>query len=112
MRPMSREVLARDAAAKLTASGMPAGTCSSRGRLWALLERTHRRASRPAEAHEVIVTIREEFCGQCPARLACHNLATTSKYTGLAAGAAYEVGERQSSTWTVPRAGRSRARAS
>ncbi|MGL5824987.1 MAG: hypothetical protein ACRCYU_09250 [Nocardioides sp.] len=106
MRPMSREVLARDAAVKLTAAEMPNGACTRRGRLWSVLERAHRRATQPEEARDVITAIREEFCGNCPARLACHQLAVTGEYTGLAAGAAYENGERQDATWTAPKAGR------
>lgn len=101
MRPMSAQTLARDAAAKMAASNMPNGDCHRRGRLWGILERAHRAARRPDEARNVIVTIREEFCGDCPARLACHQLASDGRYTGLAAGAAYEKGVRKEATWTV-----------
>ena len=104
---MSRTALARDAVVKMTVSEMPNGACTRRGRLWSVLERAHRRASGPDEAREVITAVREEFCGGCPARLACHNLASVGQYTGLAAGAAYENGVRQDATWTAPKAGRS-----
>lgn len=101
MRPMSTQTLAREAAVKLAASTMPDGGCTRRARLWSVLERAHRAARRPEDAAEVIGAIREEFCGECPARLACHQLAADGDYTGLAAGAAYEKGERKKSTWTV-----------
>jgi hypothetical protein len=103
---MSREVLARDAAVKMAAAGMPNAACTRRGRLWSVLERAHRRASTPEEAKEVIAAIREEFCGGCHALVGCHQLARVGEYTGLAAGAAYENGERQEPTWTAPKAGR------
>jgi hypothetical protein len=105
---MSREVLARDAAVKMAAAGMPNGACTRRGRLWSVLERAHRRASTPDEAKDVIAAIREEFCGGCHALVGCHHLAQVGEYTGLAAGAAYENGERQDATWTAPKAGRAR----
>jgi hypothetical protein len=100
--------LARDAAVKMTAAGLPSGACTRRGRLWSVLERAHRRAASPDDAKEVITAIREEFCGGCPALLGCHQLAQVGEYTGLAAGAAYENGERQEPTWTAPKAGRAR----
>ncbi|MCM0621789.1 hypothetical protein [Nocardioides bruguierae] len=108
MRPISREVLARNEAAKLAAAELPDGACTRRGRLWSVLERAHRRASTPEEAAQVVAAAREEFCAGCPALMACHRLAEVGTYTGLAAGAAYENGERQKDTWTAPKAGRQR----
>ncbi|MDP3889835.1 hypothetical protein [Nocardioides sp.] len=109
---MSRETLARDAAVKLTVAGLPAGACTRRGRLWSVLEKAHRRATNPAESQEVIAAIREEFCDGCPALLGCHKLATVGEYTGLAAGAAYEEGQRQEAHWTAPKPGPRRREAS
>lgn len=108
---MSNAVLARDAARKMTAAAMPQGDCVRRGRLWRALEFAHRKATAPEDAGNVIAAIQEEFCGGCPARLACHNLAQLSQYTGLAAGAAYEKGQRKEATWVAPKAGRATTRA-
>lgn len=105
MRPLSREVLARDAASRLAAASMPEGACAGQGQKWTELERQHRR-SRAAQAHDVIEEIRRDFCDGCPARTGCAQWATVQQYTGLAAGAAYEQGERQEQTWSVPRARR------
>ena len=103
---MSQAALARTAAAQLSAVGMPLGACAGRGRLWSLLERVHRRSSKPADAAEVIAVMRREFCDNCPALLACRNFAQTAGYTGLAAGTAYEDGQEQEPTWVAPRPGR------
>ncbi|MFE6508082.1 hypothetical protein ACFVBP_10465 [Nocardioides sp. NPDC057764] len=108
---MSSSVLARDAARKMTAAAMPQGDCVRRGRLWRALEFAHRKATQPEDASNVIAAIQEEYCGNCPARLACHNLAQLSQYTGLAAGAAYEKGQRKEANWVAPKAGRATTRA-
>lgn len=108
MRPISRQVLARNEAAKLAAAELPDGACTGRGRRWSALEGAHRRATTSAEAARVVETAREEFCGECPAIAGCHRLAEVGSYSGLAAGAAYENGKRQKDTWTVPKAGRQR----
>lgn len=111
MRPISREVLARDAAAKMAAIAMPVGDCAGNGKRWSQLERQHRHA-RGAAAKRVVEEVRGEFCSGCPALLACGQWAKTQEYTGLAAGAAYERGQRKESTWAVPVGGRVRKVAS
>lgn len=108
MRPMSRAVLAREEASKVAAAEMPNGPCAGRGALWGVLEMAHRRARTPDEAESVIRAVRQEFCGRCPALMRCGRLAETQQYTGLAAAAAYEEGERQAPDWVPPRAGAQR----
>ncbi len=111
MRPLSREVLARDAAARLAASSMEPGFCAGQGDRWTDLETRHRLA-RAGQARAVIEEVRREFCDGCPALQGCADWARAQEYTGLAAGAAYEEGQRQKTTWSVPRAGRGGRRAS
>jgi hypothetical protein len=108
VRPISRQVLARNEAARLAAAALPNGACVGRGRLWSVLERAHRQATTAEDAAEIVAATREEFCAGCPALLGCHRLAEVGTYTGLAAGAAYENGERQKDTWTAPKGGRQR----
>lgn len=105
MRPMSREVLAREEASKLAAAEMPDGPCAGRAALWSVLEMAHRRSRTPDEAESVIRAVRQEFCGHCPAFMRCGRLAETQQYTGLAAAAAYEEGKRKPIDWVPPRAG-------
>lgn len=111
MRPLSREVLARNAASRMVAATMPVGECVGRGAQWSELERRHRRSGQEGAA-AVIEEIRSDFCHSCPALLGCAQWASVQEYTGLAAGAAYELGQRQSVTWSVPRSGGSRRKAS
>lgn len=106
MKPKSREVLAREAAARVAAASMPPSACFGRGQLWSVLELAHRRAKTGEEATAVVAVARREFCGTCPVQMACHQLAATSEYSGLAAGAAYDSGERMEASWVVPRPGR------
>jgi hypothetical protein len=108
MRPMSREVLARDAASRVAASTMPEGRCAGQGDRWTQLEQRHRRAG-AEKAQDVIEEISRDFCHGCPARVGCAQWASVQQYTGLAAGAAYEEGERQDPVWSVPRSGRRKA---
>lgn len=105
-RPMSREVLARYEASQIAAAGMPNGTCVRRARLWSVLELAHGRARTSDEAAAVVAAVNEEFCGDCPARLGCAQLARTDRYSGLAAGAAYDDGVRRSPRWVKPKPGR------
>lgn len=102
IRPMSRKVLARAVAA-----GMPQGARCS-GRAWEQLEAQHAAAESPAEATALVALIRRSFCDGCPAFMTCARWAETERYTGLAAGGAYDKGSRQPAGWTVPRAGRQR----
>lgn len=109
---MSREVLAREAAAKAAASDLPAGPCAGHSLLWTVLERAHRQARTAEESKDVVDAARREFCSRCPALMRCGVLAETQKYTGLAAGAAYEAGVRQAPNWIAPKAGARRKAAS
>lgn len=93
MRPVSREVLARQEAAKLAAVSIPVGECAGRGNRITELEAAHRRGG-AAGALGAVSQLREEFCHGCPALLACGKWAAVQEYTGLAAGAAYLDGER------------------
>lgn len=111
MRPQSREVLARDAASRMVAATMPEGACAGQGEKWTQLEQQHRRSG-AGKAQAVVEQIRRDFCDGCPARVGCAQWASVQEYTGLAAGAAYELGERQDPAWSVPRSGRSRRKAS
>lgn len=112
MRPLSREMLAREAAARLAVSLMAEGVCSGQGKAWSGLEKQHRRARTAAEARRVVDEIRRDFCGGCPALLGCGQWAQVQQYTGLAAGAAYEAGERKEAAWMVGPPGGRRRRAS
>lgn len=113
MRPLSRDVLAREEASRLTATRLlDAGgaACEGRGSTWSELEQRHRSLRTETEARALIEEIRAEFCGGCPLRLGCAQLAQTQEYTGLAAGAAYEKGARMDASWVVrPRRRRRRA---
>ncbi len=109
VRPMSRETLARDAASRLAVSGMPDGACAGQGRTWSSLEREHRRARTEVATRAVLEEVRRDFCGNCPALLACGQWAQVQAYTGLAAGTAYEEGKRKDATWVVGPPGRRRA---
>ena len=114
MRPLSREVLARENAARLTATRLldtGGAACEGHGATWSELEQRHRTVCTEAEARELIEEIRTRFCGGCPLRLGCAQWAQTQEYTGLAAGAAYEKGTRMDASWVV-RPGRRRRRAS
>jgi hypothetical protein len=112
VRPMSREVLAREAAAKAAAQDLPPGPCAGHSLLWTVLERAHRQARTAEEAKDVVDAARREFCGRCEALMRCGVLAEIQQYTGLAAGAAYETGVRQPPTWIAPKASRARKAAS
>jgi hypothetical protein len=97
MRGVSRQVLARAAAAALVE-----GDCAGRGIWWARMEATHRAAPDPATAEAVLEEVRRQACSGCPARMACAIWAQTEKYDGIAAGSAYERGVRKPLGW-VPR---------
>jgi hypothetical protein len=108
MRPLSRETLAREAAARLAVSRLAEGGCAGQGTTWSELEQRHRRARTETAAREVVDEIRHDFCGGCPALLGCGQWAQVQRYTGLAAGAAYEAGVRKEATWAVGPPGRRR----
>lgn len=93
MRPLSREALARQEAAKLAAATVPTGDCAGRGARITELEAEHRRGG-AVGALGAVAQLRAEFCHDCPALLACANWAAVQEYTGLAAGAAYVDGVR------------------
>jgi hypothetical protein len=101
--------LAREAASRLAVSQLAdGGACAGQGSTWSALESRHRRARTEAAAREVVDVIRREFCTGCPALLGCGQWAQVQLYTGLAAGAPYEAGERKPATWVVRPSGRRR----
>lgn len=93
MSDRSREVLARDAAARL-------GSASCRGKrdLWNNHERAYLEAASrcaAADAAEAALLL----CDECPVADLCSAWAAVDKYTGLAGGAAWVNGRRH----VVPR---------
>lgn len=107
MRPMSRSALARHEAATLAARHRgQEGGCGIGGKTLRVLERAHRRTTDPVEAAQIIEALRDDFCARCPLLVGCADWARVEKYTGLAAGAAYEKGVAQPPEWTVPKPGR------
>lgn len=99
MRPISRVVVARDAAWRITGAA-----CGGQDRVWSALEAAHADASTPAESGQTVAAARR-WCDQCPAAEACALWAALEQYTGLAAGAAYENGQRRPATWVAGRPG-------
>jgi len=105
MRPLSRAVLARDAA-----SSIEGGACVGAARTWTELEVRHNRVETPAEARVVIAEVRGRFCGPCPARTACGRWAEIQQYSGLASGRAFKCGIPMPLGWVPPKAGARRRR--
>lgn len=97
MRPISVEVIARDAAAHLARAST--ANCVGAARRWDELEASHRRTRTPQGAASVVAEMAEEFCNDCPALMVCRRWAEAQQYTGLAAGAAYEDGLRMPPGW-------------
>lgn len=102
MRPVSRAVLAREAAARNAAANMPDAACLGRADRWNELEAQYRRTPRSDGVRKVLEQTRREFCHACPALQGCAEWAQIEAYTGLAAGTAYLNGERQDARWLAP----------
>lgn len=84
-----REVLARDAAARLG----PA-ICRGQRDLWNACERAYLEAENPAAAGQVADGALL-LCDECPVLDWCAAWAAVDRYTGLAAGAAWTNGRRR-----------------
>jgi len=88
MSDRSREVLARDAAARLRAA-----SCRGQRDLW----NTHERAYLEAESRDAAAEAAEGallLCDECAVLDRCAAWAAVDKYTGLASGAAWVNGRR------------------
>lgn len=86
MRGISREVLARDLAARLVRAN-----CRGQGGLWTDTERQWLEASSRKVAARVAAPALE-LCSDCPVLEMCARWAATDRYTGLAAGTMWRHG--------------------
>lgn len=96
MRGISRRVLARDAAARVEDA-----RCAGLPLMWSALESQHSQAATPEEAAAIVDQASTIACDGCPAFMACAAWARVENYSGLAAGAAYESGERRPADWVA-----------
>jgi hypothetical protein len=87
VRRLSRNVLARDATARIR----PAA-CKEQSRLWTAAEAAHEAASTAGEA-ELAAAPALQFCADCPVMGVCAQWAEVDEYTGLAAGQAWVNGK-------------------
>lgn len=103
---MNRDVLARDAAARLD----PAA-CREQQGLWDAQERAHETAATAAEAAHA-ATLALALCDGCPVSGWCAQWAEIDEYTGLAAGGAWVNGKPRPVHWVRGRSGSARRLAS
>lgn len=89
MRGISRQILARDAAAQLKQAA-----CRGSAALWTRHERAHEQAQTRDEADQVALGALV-LCDACPVVSLCQEWASIEAYTGLAAGAAWLNGRRR-----------------
>lgn len=102
MRGISRVVLARDAAARLSAAA-----CKELYELWDRQEKLHGDAATQEVAHESAQPLLA-ICAGCPAVIECRSWAEVDEYTGIAGGAAWVNGVEKPVHWRQA-SGRSRA---
>ncbi|MGF0118803.1 hypothetical protein ACQFYA_21120 [Promicromonospora sp. Marseille-Q5078] len=89
----SRTILASAAAAEIHE---PA--CKYERDLWNAQEAAHATATTQAQAIEAAKPLLR-VCADCPALAACNAWARADFYTGIAAGAAWQEGDRQPAHW-------------
>ena len=86
MRGISREVLARAAAARLVG-----GACRGTAQLWTEQEQVHAEALTPRDAQEAARPL-VAMCTDCRVEEDCAVWAQIDQYTGIAAGVAWVKG--------------------
>lgn len=84
---INRDVLARDAAARLQQAA-----CREQQALWDAQEHAHEAAATPVEAVSAAAPALA-VCAGCPVRQLCTAWAEVDEYTGLAAGGAWVNGK-------------------
>ncbi len=84
-----REVLARQAAARLYAAA-----CREEGELWNTQEQLHEQAT-TADAAQAAAAPLVQLCGGCPIVAECQAWAVIDEYTGIAAGSAWVNGKEK-----------------
>lgn len=92
---MSRStvLLARAAARELRAA-----ECKDEGELWTKQEAKHAAARTQTAALRAAKPLLK-FCSECPVVQACETWARLDRYTGIAAGQAWEDGKATPSAW-------------
>lgn len=100
MKTLAQAVLASYAAARIQDAA-----CRGWGSWWAALEDSHEAATTPGQSRAVVARAKQ-VCGQCPAMAACSTWASIERYTGLAAGSAWQDGHAQPASWVSGQAGR------
>jgi len=93
MKGIDREVLARDAAARLYAAA-----CKESRKVWDEQERIHAEARSQAIARRAARPLLR-ICAGCPIITECRAWAETDRYTGIAAGAAWVNGVEKATHW-------------
>jgi len=93
VRGISREVLARDAAARLDLAA-----CKHHQDLWNERERDHANAGTQAVARQAALPLLA-VCTGCPVITECRAWAKIDDYTGIAAGTAWVNGLEKPTHW-------------
>lgn len=100
MRGMDREVVARDAAARLYAAA-----CKESRAVWDKQERLHADARSQAVAAKAARPLLR-ICASCPIVAECRAWAEADRYTGIAAGSAWVNGAEKPTHWVRRQAAR------
>lgn len=93
MRGLSKEVLARDAAA-----GLYRAACKDERDLWTRQELQHASAATQSEARQAALPLLE-VCARCPIVAECRAWAEVDDYTGIAGAAAWVNGVEKPAHW-------------